>query len=366
MTRSKIPSVNSKAVIPEQSGIQSIRYWLDDFVMYLKRNMGVYACVILGACLFFNASPVHADSITVALQIPIMGEVKIPICQSQSETGPDGKPREVLVCTGIAKYISIVYQWTVAFAAILAVLAFTYAGVLWLIAGGDSGKVTESKKVMGNALIGLLLALGSYMLLNLINPNLVAFKAIRVPGIGTINLDLIESEIDEPMTFSGTGTTYTGLPHLSVSSNAKKDLETPGIIDPKMIIFLNKLDKIAEDTGILYHISLNRGHSIHVKGSDKTSQHKNGAAVDITYKLENEDPKLIELAQKLIEIHKSNPGELEIKQLIFSSPSITELIYAKKISNPSVYRDSLPGHKNHIHVGVDAPGSFHSFPGDPN
>lgn len=161
----------------------------------------VYHKILLPACavmVFFvlciplaTPSPTYAaNDITVTLQIPIMGELKIPVCQSQPELGTDGKLHEVLICTGIAKYIAIVYQWGVAFAAILAVLAFSYAGVLWLIAGGDSGKVTESKKVMGNAIIGLLLALGSYMLLNAINPNLVTFNPLRVPGIAKIALNL--------------------------------------------------------------------------------------------------------------------------------------------------------------------------------
>jgi hypothetical protein len=140
----------------------------------------------------FVALPSHAavSDINVSLQIPVLETKSITVCETT--LGPDGK--QLLECTGIAKYISTVYQWAIAFTAVLAVLAFTYAGVLWLIAGGDSGKVTESKKIMGNALIGFLLALGSYMLLNLINPNLVAFNALRVPGIATIDLDLTPAQ----------------------------------------------------------------------------------------------------------------------------------------------------------------------------
>ncbi|MBI4599709.1 hypothetical protein HY732_02185 [Candidatus Uhrbacteria bacterium] len=102
---------------------------------------------------------------------------------------------EIVNGTAIAIYIGIIYQWAVAFAAVLAVLAFTYAGVLWLIAGGDSGKVTESKKIMGNAIIGLLLALGSYVFLNAINPNLVHFQPLKVPAVKTISLNLTPASI---------------------------------------------------------------------------------------------------------------------------------------------------------------------------
>ena len=156
----------------------------------------LFSAVFLFMVLFFIAAPVRAASnVSVALQIPIMGEVTIPICQPHSETGPDGRPKEIFECTGIARYIALSYQWIVAFTAVLAVLAFTVAGVLWLTAGGDSSKVTESKQVMSNALIGLALALGSYLLLNVINPNLVRFNALRVPGIATIDIDLQQIEV---------------------------------------------------------------------------------------------------------------------------------------------------------------------------
>ncbi len=132
--------------------------------------------------IFFVSLPAFAAEINVALQIPISGKQSVQVCLGD-------------FCGGIGEYITIVYQWGVAFAAVLAVLAFTYAGVLWLIAGGDSGKVTESKKVMGNALVGLLLALGSYMVLNAVNPNLVAFKPIEIPTVKTIALNLTPASI---------------------------------------------------------------------------------------------------------------------------------------------------------------------------
>ncbi|MBI4599710.1 hypothetical protein HY732_02190 [Candidatus Uhrbacteria bacterium] len=161
-----------------------------------KNKTAIKKCVLaffvsaVLAGVLFSSSVNAADNITVTLQIPIIGETNVPVCQTT--IGPGGN--EILECTGIARYIGIVYQWAVAFAAVLAVLAFTYAGVLWLIAGGDSGKVTESKKVMGNAIIGLLLALGSYVLLNAINPNLVGFDVLRLPGIAKIELDLKQVE----------------------------------------------------------------------------------------------------------------------------------------------------------------------------
>ena len=96
----------------------------------------------------------------------------------------------------IALYINTFYPWLVAFAAVLAVLAFTFAGILWLTAGGDQGRTTESKKIMTNALIGLILALGSYTFLAALGKDYVNFKPITVKPITPINIDL-ESAQDE-------------------------------------------------------------------------------------------------------------------------------------------------------------------------
>jgi hypothetical protein len=59
----------------------------------------------------------------------------------------------------------------------------TYAGVKWMLAAGDSQKISEAKKKIGNAVIGLILVVSAYTILYLINPDLVTFKSIRIAMI---------------------------------------------------------------------------------------------------------------------------------------------------------------------------------------
>lgn len=153
----------------------------------------IFALIAISFTLFLQLiePSVHADNIDVVYQIPISGETHISVCESK--TDPAGK--HLLECAGIATYIDTIYKWAIAFAAVLAVLAFTYAGVLWLIAGGDAGKITESKKVMGNAVIGLLFALCSYALLFAINPDLVQFNPLRLTPIQQIDVDFKSIEV---------------------------------------------------------------------------------------------------------------------------------------------------------------------------
>jgi|GEM_PF-4638649 len=147
--------------------------------------------LVLGAVtLLVSGMSVYASDINVALQIPISGRNSVQVCVGE-------------YCSGIAEYIALIYQWAVGIAAVLAVLAFTYAGIVWLTAGGDQGRTTESKKIMGNAIIGLLLAMGSYLILATINPGLVAFNPLKIGQISAIDLEL--KEVQETVFSSGGG-----------------------------------------------------------------------------------------------------------------------------------------------------------------
>ncbi|MEK7123007.1 MAG: pilin [Patescibacteria group bacterium] len=115
-------------------------------------------------------------------QIPIGDLKKITLCA----TDADGK----LKCEGIGRYIAAIYQWLVGFAAVLAVLAVTWGGVQWLISRGESGKIEEARKIIGSAVIGLVLALGSYLLLTTIREDYVTFRPIRIEPIKEISLTM--------------------------------------------------------------------------------------------------------------------------------------------------------------------------------
>ena len=80
----------------------------------------------------------------------------------------------------IAEYIAAIYQYLVGAATILAIVMIMYGGFRWITAAGDAGKIGEAKKTIVGAAVGLAIALGSYTILALINPDLVSFKSLRV------------------------------------------------------------------------------------------------------------------------------------------------------------------------------------------
>ncbi len=85
----------------------------------------------------------------------------------------------------IEDILRALYIWGIGFVALAAFFMFTYGGVLYLIAGDKDP--SSAKSYMKNALYGLLLALGSYLILNTINPQLVSIKNLDLPPINSTN-----------------------------------------------------------------------------------------------------------------------------------------------------------------------------------
>lgn len=69
-------------------------------------------------------------------------------------------------------YINTWYTLLLGTVGILATIMVMWGGFKWLLARGDSGKITEAKSVIFSALAGLALALLSYTLISIISPSL--------------------------------------------------------------------------------------------------------------------------------------------------------------------------------------------------
>lgn len=109
------------------------------------------------------------------LQIPIPGLKLTTIFETKQE----GEQR-VLYLPTIAEYAAGVYKYLISIVGIIAGIMIVWAGTKWLMSAGNADMVSDAKKKIGNAIIGLILAVGSYIILYLINPDLVSFKSLRI------------------------------------------------------------------------------------------------------------------------------------------------------------------------------------------
>lgn len=88
----------------------------------------------------------------------------------------------------IGEYFFAIYQWALVTIAVLAVIMTVIAGLKWMLAAGNAAKIGEAKEQITNSLIGLLLVLSSYLVLNFINPELTIFRPLEVGYIERIEL----------------------------------------------------------------------------------------------------------------------------------------------------------------------------------
>ncbi len=79
----------------------------------------------------------------------------------------------------LERCINKLYRFGISFGAIAVVFFFVFAGYVYMT-GGESAK-GKAKVIVQNALVGMALLLGSYVLLYFINPNLVIYKPIQPP-----------------------------------------------------------------------------------------------------------------------------------------------------------------------------------------
>ncbi|MEK7606871.1 MAG: hypothetical protein AAB444_01615 [Patescibacteria group bacterium] len=127
--------------------------------------------------LFGTDDSLYTLPIEPKLQIPIPNLKFTPALIEESE----GK--RFYVINTLADYLGGAYTFLLSIAGILAGIMITIGGFEWLIAAGDKGKITHAKERIQNAVIGMVLALGSYVLLSAINPDLVRFKALKIEAI---------------------------------------------------------------------------------------------------------------------------------------------------------------------------------------
>ncbi len=86
----------------------------------------------------------------------------------------------------IGSYIQSIYNYAIGIVGILAVIVMMVGGFLWLTAGGNAGQITEAQEWIKGSIIGLVLALSSYLILATINPDLVNLKPIQVRQVSTV------------------------------------------------------------------------------------------------------------------------------------------------------------------------------------
>lgn len=87
-----------------------------------------------------------------------------------------------LMPSDFGSLIESIFNWALALVGIAVFVNFLWAGFLWFTAAGRPGPINQAQEKMTNALIGAIILLASYLILNTINPDLVK-NTFKLPGL---------------------------------------------------------------------------------------------------------------------------------------------------------------------------------------
>ncbi|MDD3778143.1 MAG: hypothetical protein PHH52_02045, partial [Patescibacteria group bacterium] len=119
----------------------------------------------------FPATPLQAQ-IDFKFQIPIPGlEGEMPVGEKEGD-----KMKSDL----LAKYIEGIYNYSFMIAGILAAVMLMAGGVIWLISAGNKSTISKAKTMITSSLVGLVILLLSYFILDTINPELLKKRDISI------------------------------------------------------------------------------------------------------------------------------------------------------------------------------------------
>lgn len=100
----------------------------------------------------------------------------------------------------ITNYVAGVYRYATSVAGLIAGVMFVMGAFQYLIAGGDASKVSKGRERITNAIIGLFLVLGAYVMLLTINPDLVSLRSLQIATVAKKTFTVIDPSAYQQLT----------------------------------------------------------------------------------------------------------------------------------------------------------------------
>lgn len=97
------------------------------------------------------------------------------------------KEESEVIVPFLAQYINAVYRYGVTVVLVIAIVMVVYGGFRYLV-GSSLGDIQTGKKIIQDALIGMLIVLGAYMLLNTVNPSTVNLSVLKLVFVDEMQL----------------------------------------------------------------------------------------------------------------------------------------------------------------------------------
>lgn len=102
---------------------------------------------------------------------------------------------------GLTEYINVVYRYLTSIVLVVAIVMVTYGGFRYLVSATPLG-VSDGKDIIKNGIVGMVLVLGAYVILNTINPATTILQFTRPP------VDIVCRNFEANFGTQGTGASF--------------------------------------------------------------------------------------------------------------------------------------------------------------
>jgi hypothetical protein len=154
-------------------------------ILHRQKVASSIVCIVVLALPHFShaqqsAASVDLNSNNYGPQVPLSSTPTdsskfVPL--AQYDKSPQFK--KVFDSGSLPAYINALFTAILSIGAILAVLRIAYGGYMYMGSADMWGNKQQAKEIIGEAIIGLLLLLSIYLILNVINPNLLNLNVLK-------------------------------------------------------------------------------------------------------------------------------------------------------------------------------------------
>lgn len=96
-----------------------------------------------------------------------------------------GTTAETVSSQTISQKVGLIISYALAFLGVIFLVLTVYSGFQWMTAGGNEEKITEAKKRLINAVLGLMIVLSAYSITWFVTNKLISTTGYGVTGSGT-------------------------------------------------------------------------------------------------------------------------------------------------------------------------------------
>lgn len=167
-----------------------------------------------------GSSPSTQEPTPFTPVVPVLG-VPIPGFEFTPATEVDG----VVSVPYLSQYINAIYRYMTAIVLTVAIVMVMIGGFKYLLAATPMA-VKDGKKTISDALIGMMLVLGAYVILNTVNPALISLETLSFRRVDSMSfaLDTRDEDTGEPSTVNGSQSASSGSVLNTSAAVTRRDL----------------------------------------------------------------------------------------------------------------------------------------------